>query len=108
MFDMPHLEAELVALDAVHRDLGHRLRAFLRLIRELDEAEVWRTWGAGDTAHLLSMRYDISHWKALRWVAAAHALEGLPRLAQALSDGELGLDSSSSSRGSRPPRRRPV
>jgi Domain of unknown function (DUF222)/HNH endonuclease len=86
------MEPQLKALDAAHRELGSGLLAFLGLIRELDEAELWRTWGARDTAHLLSMRYDISHWKALRWLAAAHALERLPRLAQALSSGDLGLD----------------
>jgi len=38
------------------------------------------------------MRYGISRWKAHRWIAAAHALEGLPRLSDALVSGELGLD----------------
>jgi hypothetical protein len=43
-------------------------------------------------AHWLSIRYGISCWKARRWIGAAHALEGLPRLAEALGTGELGLD----------------
>ncbi len=43
-------------------------------------------------SHWLWMRYGISNWKAQRWVAAAHALEGLPRLAEALAGGELGID----------------
>jgi hypothetical protein len=38
------------------------------------------------------MRYDISEWKARRWIAAAHALEGLPGLSAALEGGELGID----------------
>jgi hypothetical protein len=38
------------------------------------------------------MRYGISCWKARRWIGAAHALEGLPRLSESLASGELGLD----------------
>jgi hypothetical protein len=38
------------------------------------------------------MRYGVSRWKARRWIAAGHALEGLPRIANALARGELGLD----------------
>ena len=38
------------------------------------------------------MRYGISGWMASRWIGAAHALEKLPRIAQALSSGVLGID----------------
>jgi hypothetical protein len=38
------------------------------------------------------MRYGVSRWKARRWIAAGHALERLPRIADALARGELGLD----------------
>jgi hypothetical protein len=38
------------------------------------------------------MRYGISDWKARRWIASAHALERLPRIAAAFSRGELGID----------------
>lgn len=92
MSDRVTVEPQIEALDAAHRQIGREQRDFLHRVRELDLAGVWRTWGARDTAHLLSMRYDISNWKALRWLAAAHALEELPHLAGALSDGELGLD----------------
>ena len=54
--------------------------------------ELWREDGARDLAHWMSMRYGISEWKARRWVAAAHALERLPRLAEALACGRLGMD----------------
>ena len=43
-------------------------------------------------AHWLWMRYGISDWKAWRWIAAAHALTDLPRISQAFTSGELGLD----------------
>jgi hypothetical protein len=48
--------------------------------------------GARDMAHLVAMRYDVSEWKARRWIAAAHALEALPRISSALEEGELGID----------------
>jgi hypothetical protein len=38
------------------------------------------------------MRYDVSEWKARRWIAAAHALEALRGLSAALTRGELGID----------------
>jgi hypothetical protein len=38
------------------------------------------------------MRYGISAWKAERWVAAARRLASLPRVAEALRSGELGVD----------------
>jgi hypothetical protein len=43
-------------------------------------------------AHWLSMRYGISQWKGLRWIAAAHALEGLPGISQAFASGRLSID----------------
>ena len=43
-------------------------------------------------AHWLWMRYGISDWKARRWIAAAHALQGLPRISEAFASGELGID----------------
>ena len=42
--------------------------------------------------HWVSIRYGISAWKAARWVAAAHALDGLTRTARALAAGDLGID----------------
>jgi hypothetical protein len=52
----------------------------------------WQDSGARDMAAWLSMRYGISGWKARRWIAAAHALEELPRIGEAFSRGELGVD----------------
>ena len=57
-----------------------------------DRRELWRDWGARDMAHWLSMRYGISHWKALRWIAAAYALEVLPAIAAAFASGRLSVD----------------
>lgn len=43
-------------------------------------------------AHWLAIRYGISEWKARRWIAAAHALEELPRTSEAFASGMLGID----------------
>jgi hypothetical protein len=82
----------LAAADAANARVGAAQLDLLRLVGELDRHEVWLEEGARDTAHLLSMRYGISCWKARRWIGAAHALASLPRLARALEIGELSLD----------------
>jgi Domain of unknown function (DUF222) len=88
-----HSDEHLVAaVDAVHATVCRGQRELLSLIGEVDHRKSWRDSGARDTAHWVSMRYGISRWKAHRWIAAAHALEGLPRLSDALVSGELGLD----------------
>jgi hypothetical protein len=88
-----HSEEQLVAaVDATHATICRGQRELLSLIGEVDRRESWLGSGARDTAHWVSMRYGISCWKANRWIAAAHALEGLPRLADALVSGEVGLD----------------
>ena len=88
-----HSDEPLVAaVDAVHATVCRGQRVLLSLIGEVDRRESWRDSGARDAAHWVSMRYGISCWKANRWIAAAHALEGLPRLSDALVRGELGLD----------------
>ncbi len=80
------------AIDAVHARISCAQRELFCLIGEVDRRETWRDEGARDTAHWLSMRYGISGWKARRWIGAAHALEGLPRLSEALASGDLGID----------------
>ncbi|MCI0633234.1 MAG: HNH endonuclease [Actinobacteria bacterium] len=82
------------AIDQVNAGVCRRQREFLALVAEVDRHEVWEESdsGARDTAHWLVMRYGISFWKAHRWIAAAHALEQLPRISEAFERGELGID----------------
>ena len=80
------------AIDAVHARVSSAQRHLFSLIAEVDRRDVWRDSGARDTAHWLAMRYGISQWKARRWIAAAHALEQLPRLSNAFALGEVGID----------------
>lgn len=79
-------------IDALHARISGAQRELLRLIAEGDCRELWRNSGARDMAHWISIRHGISGWKARRWIAAAYALEGLPRLSEAFSSGELGID----------------
>jgi hypothetical protein len=79
-------------MDALHARISRSQRSMFELISEADRQEAWRDSGARDMAHFLSMRYGISCWKASRWIHAAHVLERLPLLWEALGSGLLGID----------------
>jgi hypothetical protein len=86
-------DAEILrAGDNCHREVSRAQRRLFGLIVSVDRRELWRDSGARDLTHWLSMRYGISRWKAARWITSAHALEGLPRIAEAFASGELGID----------------
>jgi hypothetical protein len=85
-------DALINGIDAFHSHISGAQRGLFRLIAEADRREAWQDSGARDMAHWLSMRQGISTWKAHRWIAAAHAFEQLPRLSEAFSSGELGID----------------
>jgi Domain of unknown function (DUF222) len=85
-------ENVIAAADALHAEVSRVQRELIRTIGELDHREAWQDTGARDLAHWLCMRYDISSWKARRWIRAAHALERLPRLSNAFASGALGVD----------------
>src|SRR2546423_876378 len=79
-------------MDIVHSSIAAGQRELFRLIVEADACASWERHGARDLAHWLCIRYGISEWKARRWIAAAHALEHLPRLSLAFETGGLGID----------------
>jgi hypothetical protein len=79
-------------IDAEHARIAHSQLGLLRLMAEGDRLAVWRGSGARDMAHWVAMRHGISEWKARRWIAAAHALEALPRIAESFASGALGID----------------
>jgi hypothetical protein len=78
--------------DALYCRMSAVQRELFANIAEMDRAEAWGDSGARDMAHWLWMRYGLSDWKAHRWIAAAHALEDLPTIADAFCRGELGID----------------
>src|SRR5437016_3184396 len=79
-------------MDGWHARTCHAQRGLLLSIAEADRRELWRDDGAHDMAHWLWMRYGISDWKARRWISAAHALDSLPKIAQAFIAGRIGID----------------
>ena len=78
--------------DALHARVCSAERQLLSVLAEIDRSEAWRNDAARDMVHWLWMRYGFSEWKARRWIAAAHTLESLPKIASALESGELGID----------------
>lgn len=92
MHDTNSCQALVETIDAHHARICRAERDLLRAIAEADRRELWRDTGARDLAHWLAMRHGISEWKARRWIGAAHALEQLPRLSDALASGRLGID----------------
>ena len=87
------LDQEVVdAIDSLHVHISCSQRELLRFVAECDARERWRADGCRDMAQWLSGRLGISNWAARRWVAAAHALENLPLISDALESGVLCLD----------------
>jgi hypothetical protein len=85
--------AELIEnIDLLHAGISARQRQLLRYVAEFDVGARWKHDGCRDMAQWLSGRLGISNWAARRWVTAAHALEHLPRLSDALERGALCLD----------------
>jgi hypothetical protein len=78
--------------DEAHAAICLSQRELFAVIAEIDRSELWKRDGAHDMAHWLWMRYGLSDWKARRWLAAAHALESLPRIDEAFASGSLGVD----------------
>ena len=79
-------------LDRLHVDISAGQRELLAYVAECDERGLWHDDGCRDMAQWLSGRFGISNWAARRWVDAAHALERLPHLSEALESGVLCLD----------------
>src|SRR5436190_4256793 len=92
MCDSSSIEDSVERADTAHRAVGAAQRDLFQAIVDIDRRERWRGDGARDLAHWVCMRYGMSEWKARRWVGAANALEHLPRLAEALASGRLGVD----------------
>lgn len=79
-------------MDRAHAAITTLQRGQLRFIREFDKRERWKNDGARNMGEWLAARYGISVAEGLRRTAAAHALEGLPLISNALETGNLSLD----------------
>ena len=89
---MPLVTSLVAEIDELHRRISSGHAEMFRALAELDDAGVWKDSGARDCAAWVSIRYGMSEWKARRWLAAAHALGGLPAVCDALESGRLGVD----------------
>ena len=62
---------------------------FLALVAEFDRRGGWAEWGVKSCAHWLNWKCGIGLGAAREKVRVAHALEKLPRIAAAMSEGRL-------------------
>lgn len=90
------MATELIPIEDLDRNilsLSQRINAatyeLLVLIREFDERCGWLKWGLQNCAEWLAWRCDFSMTTALEKVRVAHALKGLPAIAQSFATGEL-------------------
>ena len=85
-------ELLLVSTPSMPRLCASQLE-MLRLLAEAeDRGTIWEDRGAQIMAHWVSLRYGITYHRAERWIAAAHALKGLPLVRRAFERGDLSLD----------------
>lgn len=86
-------DAELIdGIGATEAAVSRSRRQQLRFIREFDLREQWQHDGARHMGQWLAGHLGISVSEGLRRTKAAHALERLPLLAQALEDGVLSFE----------------
>src|SRR5215213_9453878 len=89
---MPLATSLVAEIDELHRRISSDHVDLFRALADLDRAHAWKDSGARDCASWVSIRYGISEWKARRWLSAAHALETLAAVRDALASGRLGVD----------------
>ena len=80
------------AMDQLHGLSMATWRELLAQVAAYDRAEAWRADGMVSMADWLVARYGLLRRTANDWVAAAHALEDLPDIAQAVAAGRLSVD----------------
>jgi hypothetical protein len=84
--------AVISRVHSLHRAISAAERELLSCLAQLETHAGWLDDGAHDMPHWVSMQLGVSRWKAERWVAAGRALAALPRISQALAEGELTID----------------
>jgi hypothetical protein len=64
----------------------------LQAVAACDEGKLWRRDGATSMTSWLAARYRLAWGTAREWVRVAHALAGLPRIAETYASGRLSWD----------------
>jgi uncharacterized protein YraI len=67
-------------------------RRIFSWIAEGERHGIWQADGCRDMAQWVAGRMGMSYWAASRWINAALALDKLPALSEAFSNGALGVD----------------
>src|ERR671918_732034 len=80
------------AMDRTVSRLSAASAELLRWMPKYDEQKLWRHDGATSMSSWLAARYGLAWGTAREWVRVAHALERLPRIAQAYASGGLSWD----------------
>src|SRR5919106_2646362 len=82
----------IAALDRAAAEIAAASAQALRAVAEVDRRGLWRRDGATSMSSWLAARYGLGWGMARVWVRVAHALERLPRIAQAYAAGGLSWD----------------
>ncbi|HJV05168.1 MAG TPA: DUF222 domain-containing protein [Actinomycetota bacterium] len=80
------------ALDRAASAMAAASAEILRTVAEYDRRKLWRRDGATSMSSWLAGRYGIAWGTAREWVRVAHALQGLPRIAEAYAGARLSWD----------------
>lgn len=85
-------ETVVERLDRSNAAIASASAELLRSVAEGDDRRVWRRDGATSMTSWLAARYGLAWGTAREWGRVAHALEDLPRIAQAYASGRLSWD----------------
>ena len=67
-------------------------RELFRAIVDCADRRAWLEDDTRDMVHWLSIKLDISYWKARRWLNSAHKLERLPVIERSFLEGAISTD----------------
>ncbi len=73
------------------RDLGAAQKRFLDVLREIDSRGAWELDGAECMLHWMGFTFGLSCFRSERLLRVAEQLPTLPRVSQALQEGELSI-----------------
>ena len=85
-------EALVSSVTHHHRAISAHQSQLLGAVHELDQRRAWRVDGATSMVAWLVQRCGVSAATAREWVTAAARLPSLPKIAEALSQGNLSFD----------------
>jgi Domain of unknown function (DUF222) len=82
----------VAVLDHASRVMSAASAEALQAVAACDEGKLWRRDGATSMTSWLAARYRLAWGTAREWVRVAHALAGLPRIAETYASGRLSWD----------------